>query len=92
MSDIAEGVRYATKDKVLRVILVLGLVTSLLAQPYQSILPVFARDVLDRKQRGEAQGAEEVDPEVDPQDREPGGERQDAPRSEGFGQGEIAPG
>ena len=48
LSDIAEGVRYATKDNVLRVILVLGIATSLLAQPYQSILPVFARDVLDR--------------------------------------------
>ena len=48
VSDIAEGVRYATKDNVLRVILVLGVVTSLLAQPYQGILPVFARDVLDR--------------------------------------------
>ena len=33
VSDIAEGVRYATKDNVLRVILVLGVVTSLLAQP-----------------------------------------------------------
>ncbi|MCZ6891344.1 MAG: MFS transporter [Chloroflexi bacterium] len=48
ISDIAEGVRYATKDHVLRVMLVLGIATSLLAQPYQSILPVFARDVLDR--------------------------------------------
>ena len=48
LGDIAEGVRYATKDNVLRVILVLGIATSLLAQPYQSILPVFARDVLDR--------------------------------------------
>lgn len=48
LSDIAEGIRYATKDTVLRVVLVLGVVTSLLAQPYQSILPVFARDVLDQ--------------------------------------------
>ena len=48
LSDIAESVRYATKDNVLRVILLLGVVTSLLMQPYQGILPVFARDVLDR--------------------------------------------
>lgn len=48
LSDVAEGVRYAAKDNVMRVILALGIVTSLFAQPYQGILPVFARDVLHR--------------------------------------------
>ena len=47
LKDIAEGIRYALSNKVLRVILVLGIVTSLLAQPFQSILPLFARDVLN---------------------------------------------
>ena len=48
LSDVAEGVQYAAKDNVMRVILALGIVTSLFAQPYQGILPVFARDVLHR--------------------------------------------
>jgi len=48
LNDIREGIRYATSHRGIRVLLLLGLATSVLAQPYQSILPIFARDVLDR--------------------------------------------
>ena len=48
LNDIREGISYAISHRGIRVLLLLGLVTSVLAQPYQSILPIFARDVLDR--------------------------------------------
>jgi MFS family permease len=47
LSDIAYGVRYVRNDPPVRSLLLLGIVPTLLAMPFQSLLAVFAEDVWD---------------------------------------------
>lgn len=47
LSDIAYGVRYVRDDPPVRSLLLLGIVPTLLAMPFQSLLAVFAEDVWD---------------------------------------------
>ena len=47
VDSIKEGFVYVRGDKVMMGLMALGLVLTVFAMPYQSILPVFARDVLD---------------------------------------------
>ena len=46
-ADLIEGVRYVIAERTLALLLLAGLVGSLLALPYQIMLPGFVRDVLD---------------------------------------------
>ena len=45
--DMADGVRYLGENRVLLLLLVIGMVPMLLAMPHQNLLPVFAVDVWD---------------------------------------------
>lgn len=45
--SLVEGVGYVRHEPAVLMLLVLGLLPFLLGQPYQSMLPVFAKDVLD---------------------------------------------
>ena len=46
-SSIAQGMGYVRRRSVLMGLMLMGTVTTVFAMPYQTILPVFARDVLD---------------------------------------------
>ncbi len=52
VASIKEGFAYVRGDKVIMGLMVLGLVITVFAMPYMSILPVFARDVLDAGANG----------------------------------------
>lgn len=45
-TNLREGLAYVAKDKMVLVLMASALVPQLLAQPYQSLLPVFQKDVL----------------------------------------------
>ena len=45
--DIADGLRYVRDNRAVRALLLLGLVPTLLAMPFQTLLVVFAEDVWD---------------------------------------------
>lgn len=44
--DMMEGFKYIKSDKLILALLVVALIPTLLAQPYQSLMPIFAKDVL----------------------------------------------
>lgn len=44
--DIMEGFKYIKSDKVIVALLAVALIPTLLAQPYQSLMPIFAKDIL----------------------------------------------
>lgn len=44
--DIVEGFNYIKSDKVILALLAVALIPTLLAQPYQNLMPVFAKDIL----------------------------------------------
>ena len=46
-TDLVQGLRYIRGDRTLFVLLLVSMVSSLLAQPYQLMLPGFVEDVLD---------------------------------------------
>jgi MFS transporter, DHA1 family, staphyloferrin A biosynthesis exporter len=46
MGNLREGLRYAWRTPAIAGLLVAGLVPSVMANPYQSLMPVFAKDVL----------------------------------------------
>ena len=52
IASIKEGFAYVRRDRVIMGLMTLGLVLTVFAMPYQSILPVFARDVLDAGANG----------------------------------------
>src|SRR5205807_2541684 len=47
LGGVREGASYVRHDATIRTVLLLTLVPALLGQPYGSLMPVFARDVLD---------------------------------------------
>ncbi len=51
-SDMAEGFRYVWRHPAVRVLLFLGLVPTLLAMPFQTLLVVFAEDVWNKGEVG----------------------------------------
>jgi len=46
MQDMLVGFKYIKSDKIIIALLLVGLVPTLLAQPYQSLMPIFAKDIL----------------------------------------------
>ena len=48
LPDIAEGVRYAAREPLVGVLLILGLLAALLAMPFRTLLPIFVVDLFDR--------------------------------------------
>ncbi len=44
--DMMEGFRYIKSDKMIVALLAVALIPTLLAQPYQSLMPIFAKDIL----------------------------------------------
>lgn len=46
-ADMAEGFKYVWSDRVVLGLIIIGLIPSLLSMPVQSLMPVFAKDVLD---------------------------------------------
>jgi len=50
--SMAEGMRYVLRDRRMLIIVIMGLVPSILAYPYVTYLPVFARDVMHSNQTG----------------------------------------
>jgi len=47
IANITEGLSYVRKDSILIGLMLMGLAATVFAMPYQSLLPVFARDVLN---------------------------------------------
>jgi MFS family permease len=47
LGSISEGLGYVRQHSILIGLMMLGLITTVFAMPYQTLLPVFARDVLD---------------------------------------------
>lgn len=45
LRDIGDGIRYITSQKILLVLLLVGLVTTMLAMPFRFIMPVFVVDI-----------------------------------------------
>jgi MFS family permease len=50
--DLAEGLRYAGKTRLVLTLLLMAAITSVFGRSYQQLLPVFAREVLDRGATG----------------------------------------
>ena len=47
LGNIIEGLSYVRRHSIIIGLMLMGLVTTVFAMPYQTLLPVFARDVLD---------------------------------------------
>ena len=47
MESINEGFRYVRRSSLLLGLMLMGLSTTIFAMPYQTLLPVFARDILE---------------------------------------------
>ena len=48
LTDIVDGLQYIRKNRLVMILLIMGLTTTLLAMPYRFLLPVFVVDVYDR--------------------------------------------
>jgi MFS family permease len=48
MSEMKDGIRYTFRNQTVLVLLLLALFTTVLAQPFRSLMPVFVHDVFDR--------------------------------------------
>ena len=48
LADIVDGLQYIRKNRLVMILLIMGLTTTLLAMPYRFLLPVFVVDVYDR--------------------------------------------
>jgi MFS family permease len=52
LDDLAEGLRYAGKTRLVLTLLVMAAITSIFGRSYQQLMPVFAREVLGRGATG----------------------------------------